>query len=267
MNTVSCIKVFLNGTTTCTNAFSATVGWIGSPGLSCFAASRSSHSPIAGNNFLQRLVGLLGRHVQDKRIDHLRGDLPLIAPILLEGWGDMRRLLLCCSIGLGVVFDPCSHTRYPPYELRSRNWYVSFCWTFRRREGLADRFPMRRVRPFLCLAGRFYLHSELSPSYAQDSSQGFRESPAISVLIARKIQHIQIGSVPVVLSVAFTPYEKSHFFLYFHFLLDEISNTYSNFTERNMCFLSIEVYKWGFSLLDGTPSSEGFPSAVDLAFV
>jgi hypothetical protein len=51
------IKVFLNIMITCTNAFSATVDWIGSPGLSSFAASRSSHSPIAGDNFLQRLVG------------------------------------------------------------------------------------------------------------------------------------------------------------------------------------------------------------------
>jgi hypothetical protein len=84
----------------------------------------------------------------------------------------------------------------------------------RRREGLADRFPMRKVRPFLCLAGRFYLHFELSPSYAGDSSQGLRESPAISVLIVCKIQHTQIGSVPVVLSVAYKqdeqPYFKSH---------------------------------------------------------
>jgi hypothetical protein len=31
----------------------------------------------------------------------------------------------------------------------------------RRRECLADRFPMKRVRPFLCLAGRFYFHFEL----------------------------------------------------------------------------------------------------------
>jgi hypothetical protein len=51
--------------------------------------------------------------------------------------------------------------------------------------------------------GRFYLHFELSLSYAQNSSQGLRESPAISVLIDRKIQHAQIGAVPVVLSVAF----------------------------------------------------------------
>jgi hypothetical protein len=42
----------------------------------------------------------------------------------------MRRLSLCCSIGLGVVFDTRSHTRYPPYELMSRNWYVTFCWTW-----------------------------------------------------------------------------------------------------------------------------------------
>jgi hypothetical protein len=29
----------------------------------------------------------------------------------------MRRSSLLISIGLGVVFDPCSHTRCPPYEL------------------------------------------------------------------------------------------------------------------------------------------------------
>jgi hypothetical protein len=88
----------------------------------------------------------------------------------------------------------------------------------RRREGLADRFPMRKVRPFLCLAGRFYLHFESSPSYARDSSQGLRESPAISALIVRNIQHTQIGSVPVVLSVAF-PHEKQHFLLDVDFLM------------------------------------------------
>ncbi|SAL97955.1 hypothetical protein [Absidia glauca] len=33
---------------------------------------------------------------------------------------------------------------------------------------------------------------KLSPSYAQDSSQGLREFPAISVLIVRKIQHTQL---------------------------------------------------------------------------
>jgi hypothetical protein len=66
----------------------------------------------------------------------------------------------------------------------------------------ADRFPMRRIRPLLCLVGRFYLHFESSPSYARDLSQGLWESPAISVLTVRKIQHTQIGSVPVILSIA-----------------------------------------------------------------
>jgi hypothetical protein len=60
--------------------------------------------------------------------------------------------------------------------------------------------------------GAVYLHFELSPSYARDSSQGLRESPAILVLIVRKIQHTQIGSVPVVLSVAF-PHEKVSLFV------------------------------------------------------
>jgi hypothetical protein len=69
----------------------------------------------------------------------------------------------------------------------------------RRRGDLTDRFPMRKVRPFLCLVGRFYLHFELSPSYARDSSQGLRESPAILVLTVRKIHHTHIGSVLVVL--------------------------------------------------------------------
>jgi hypothetical protein len=49
---------------------------------------------------------------------------------------------------------------------------------------------------------------QLSPSCARDSSQGLRESPAISVLTVRKIQHTQIGSVPVVLSVAFLFFRK-----------------------------------------------------------
>jgi hypothetical protein len=40
-------KSLLNTMITCTNAFSATVGWIGSPGLTSFASSRSCHSPIA----------------------------------------------------------------------------------------------------------------------------------------------------------------------------------------------------------------------------
>jgi hypothetical protein len=43
--------------------------------------------------------------------------------------------------------------------------------------------------------GRFYLHFEFK-------SQLW--SPAISVLIGRKIQHTQIGSIPVVLPVAFS---------------------------------------------------------------
>jgi hypothetical protein len=102
----------------------------------------------------------------------------------------------------------------------------------RRREGLAGRFPMRRVRPFLCLAGWFYLHIELSRSYARDSNQGLRESPAISVLIVHKIQHTQIGSVPVVLPVAFPqtiPLEKVHFFQ-LTFLVNEMDNPTSNLT-------------------------------------
>ncbi|SAM04391.1 hypothetical protein [Absidia glauca] len=56
--------------------------------------------------------------------------------------------------------------------------------------------PMRRARPFLCLAGRFYLHFELSP-------------PPYRVLIAHKIRHTQIGSIPVVLSVAFPPKKRA----------------------------------------------------------
>jgi hypothetical protein len=88
---------------------------------------------------------------------------------------------------------------------------------------------MRKVKPFLCLAARFYLHFELSPSYARDSSQGLREFPAISVLIVRKIQHTQICSVPEVLSVAF-PHEKYHFFLEPAFLVNTSGNPTPNFT-------------------------------------
>jgi hypothetical protein len=57
-----------------------------------------------------------------------------------------------------------------------------------RREDLADRFPVRRVRPFLCLAGRFYLQFKLSPSYIRDSNQGLKVSPAKKVLNVRKLQ-------------------------------------------------------------------------------
>jgi hypothetical protein len=58
----------------------------------------------------------------------------------------------------------------------------------RRREGLADRFLMKRVRSFLCLARRFYLYFKLRPSYARDSSHGLKEFLAIKALVVRKIQ-------------------------------------------------------------------------------
>jgi hypothetical protein len=60
---------------------------------------------------------------------------------------------------------------------------------------------------------------------------GLRESPAISVLIIRKLQHTQIGSVPVVLSVSF-PHEKCPCLLDMDFLLKEITNPTLNFTGR-----------------------------------
>jgi hypothetical protein len=87
----------------------------------------------------------------------------------------MRRLSLCCSICLGVVFDPRSHTRY---ELMSRNWYMSFCWTwYQEKRGPCRSIPDKKSKTIRVPGGRFYLHFELSPSYAQDSSQGLREFP------------------------------------------------------------------------------------------
>jgi hypothetical protein len=88
----------------------------------------------------------------------------------------MHRLLLCCSINLGVVFDPRSHRRYPPYKLMSRNWYTSSCGPgFGRKEIYTDQFPMNREIQFLCL----------------DSSQAFKESTAIQVPDPSKIMHFQ----------------------------------------------------------------------------
>jgi hypothetical protein len=56
----------------------------------------------------------------------------------------------------------------------------------------------------------FYLHFKLSPIYDRDWSEGLRESPAMKVLIVSKIQDTQVGSVRMVLSVAF-PLKKCHF--------------------------------------------------------
>jgi hypothetical protein len=136
---------------TCTNVFWATVDWKVSPGLSSFAASRLCHSPIARNNFLQRLIGGWGGHVQYWRIDHMWESLPLIALIFLKGRWDMRRLSLCCSIGLGGVFDPRSHTRYPPYELVNRSWYVSFCWAwYQEKRGPCRSIPDEKSQDNYC---------------------------------------------------------------------------------------------------------------------
>jgi hypothetical protein len=90
----------------------------------------------------------------------------LIAPILLEGWWDMRRLSLCCSIGLGVVFDPRSHTRHPPYELMSRNWYVSFCWSwYQEKRGPWRSISDEKSKTIPVPGGALYLHFELSPRH------------------------------------------------------------------------------------------------------
>jgi hypothetical protein len=59
-------------------------------------------------------------------------------------------------------------------------------------------------------------------------SQGLRESPAISVLIVRKIQHTQIGPGGSVCSIP--PHEKWHFLVDMDFLVKEITNSASNFT-------------------------------------
>jgi hypothetical protein len=39
-------------------------------------------------------------------------------------------------------------------------------------------------------------------------------------------------------------HEKWHFLLNMHFLIDEITNLFSNFTWRKQCFLPIDWYQW-----------------------
>jgi hypothetical protein len=187
-----------------TNAFSATVGWIGSPGQSSFAASRSCHSPIAGNNFLQRLVGGLRAASARKKNRQYVGETAIIAPILLEGWWDMRRLSLCCSISLGVVFEPRSHTRYPPYELMSRNWYVSFCWTWyqRKREScrsIPDEKSKTIPVPGGVVLSSFRIECQLCPGLKSGTQRVPRH---ISPYCPRNSAYTDWFS-PVVLSVAF----------------------------------------------------------------
>jgi hypothetical protein len=52
----------------------------------------------------------------------------------------------------------------------------------RRTEGFADRFLKRRVRPFLCLAGRFYLYFKLTAGIENflKKSNVFKARPPIS---------------------------------------------------------------------------------------
>jgi hypothetical protein len=105
-----------------------------------------------------------------KKMDYWWGILPLITSFLLEGWCDMGRSSLCCSIGLGVVFDPCSHTRYPSYELMSRNWYVSFCWTwYQEKRGPCRSIPNEKNKTIPVPGGVVYLYLKLSPSYASEN--------------------------------------------------------------------------------------------------
>jgi hypothetical protein len=104
---------------------------------------------------------------------------------------------LYCSIGFGVVFDPRSHTRYPPYELMSHNWYVSLCWTwYQEKRGTCRSIPDEKSKtipvPGGAVLSSFRIESQLCPG-----------PRAISVLIVRKIQHAQIDSFPVVLSLAY----------------------------------------------------------------
>jgi hypothetical protein len=96
------------------------------------------------------------------------GSLPLIAPNFLEGWWDMRRLSLCCSIVLDVVFDPRSHTHYPPYELMNRNWYVSFCWAwYQEKSGPCRSIPDEKSKtipvPGGAVLSSFRIESHLCP--------------------------------------------------------------------------------------------------------
>jgi hypothetical protein len=183
--------------------------------------------------------------------------LPLIAPILLEGWWGMHCLSLCCSVGLGVVFDPRSHTCYPPYELMSRNWYVPFCCTwYQERRG-----PCRSIRdeksktipvPGGAVLSLFQIESQLCPGLESGTQR-----------VPHKIQHTLIGSVPVVMSVAF-PFSKGMVCqfskwrsvkcfwklstpIFFHFLgkemlffRNEIDNLLSNFTGKMMQCISID---------------------------
>jgi hypothetical protein len=125
------------------------------------------------------------------------GSLPLMVPILLEGWWDMRLLSLCCSIGLGVQFDLRSHTRYPPYELMSRNCYVCFCWTWYQEKRRPYRLiPDEKSKTIPVSGGAvlssFRIESQLSPGL----ESGTQRVPGhISPYCPHKIQHTQIGSV------------------------------------------------------------------------
>jgi hypothetical protein len=90
----------------------------------------------------------------------------------------------------------------------------------KRRESLADRFPMRKVRPFLCLAGRLYL-----PGIPQ-----FKKPKKLPDFFnSRFLQKRRT-----------IPHEKCHFLLGMNFLDEEITKLTSNFTERKVCFLYTE---------------------------
>jgi hypothetical protein len=89
---------------------------------------------------------------------------------------------LCCSIGLGVVFDPRSRTHYPPYELMSRNWYVPFCCTWYQEK----RWPCRSIPdeksktipvPGGAVLSLFQVESQLRPGLESGTQRVRHSSP------------------------------------------------------------------------------------------
>jgi hypothetical protein len=96
------------------------------------------------------------------------GKLAIYCTNSLGRLASLYRLSLCCSIGLCVVFDPRSHTRYPPYELMSHNRYVCFCWTwYQEKRGPCRSIPDEKSKtipvPGGAVLSSFRIESQLCP--------------------------------------------------------------------------------------------------------
>jgi hypothetical protein len=158
------------------------------------------------------------------------GSLPMIAPILLG------RLVRYAAFIVALFHRPWRtyliHVRI--HVTCHTSWWalIDMCFFVgpdtRWREGLVDRFPMRRVRPFLCLAAQFYLHFELSPSYARDSKSGTQRVPRhISPYCPQNSAHTDwfcSGG-----SVCSIPPWKVSLFVGHHFALQRNSTRYLKF--------------------------------------